>query len=210
MIRVVTIEREYGSGGGVIAKKLAGRLGWKLWDQLLTDEIARNLDCDCRAVERHEERCDPLYYRLFKAFLRGSFEGTLNASRLKMVDSDCVREIAERVVTTAGKEGNSVIVGRGSALYLQNLPDAFHVFIYATEEEKIRRLEETGKSHGEAVELIETVDRDRYAFIKQYFGVDWPKPHLFDLMINSRMGDELAVETVLHGIQAFRGQPIRV
>jgi len=50
MIRVITIEREYGAGGGVIAEKLASRLGWKLWDQLLTQEIARQMDCDCRAV----------------------------------------------------------------------------------------------------------------------------------------------------------------
>ena len=55
-IRVITLEREYGSGGGEIAERVATRLGWKLWDQLLTEEIARRLDCDCRAVEDHEER----------------------------------------------------------------------------------------------------------------------------------------------------------
>ena len=72
MIRVITIEREYGSGGADIAKKVAGRLGWKLWDQLLTNEIARLMECDCRVVEEHEEKKDPLFYRLFKAFMRGS------------------------------------------------------------------------------------------------------------------------------------------
>ena len=66
MIRVLTIEREYGSGGADIARKLADRLGWKLWDQLMTDEIARQMDCESRAVEQHGERRDPLYYRLFK------------------------------------------------------------------------------------------------------------------------------------------------
>src|SRR2546422_3089252 len=80
MIRIITIEREFGSGGGVIAEKVATRLGWKLWDQLLTEEIARRMDCDCRAVEEHEERRDPAYYRLLKAFMRGSFEGSLNRS----------------------------------------------------------------------------------------------------------------------------------
>ena len=55
MVRVVTIEREFGSGGGVIAQKVAERLGWKLWDQLLTDEIARRMDCDRRAVEERQE-----------------------------------------------------------------------------------------------------------------------------------------------------------
>jgi hypothetical protein len=59
MIRVITIEREYGSGGGVIAEKHAGSLGWKLWDQLLTQGIARRMDCECHAVEKHEERRNP-------------------------------------------------------------------------------------------------------------------------------------------------------
>ena len=61
-----------------------------------------------------------MYYRLFKAFMRGSYEGSLNAPRMKMVDADCIREVAERVVTAAAKEGQSVIVGRGSAYYLKS------------------------------------------------------------------------------------------
>src|SRR6266700_4105406 len=106
VVRVLTIEREYGSGAADIAKKLAARLGWKLWDQALTDEIARQMDCPSRTVEEHEERRDSLSYRLFKAFMRGSFEGSLNAPRLKMVDADCIREITESVVTAAAKEGS--------------------------------------------------------------------------------------------------------
>src|SRR5260370_8372231 len=87
MANVVTIEREYGSGAAAIAQKLAARLGWKLWDQLLTDEIARRLECDRRHVEHQEERRDPLHIRLFKAFLRGSFEGTLNSPRMRVADA---------------------------------------------------------------------------------------------------------------------------
>jgi cytidylate kinase len=204
MIRVITIEREYGCGGADIAKKVADRLGWKLWDHLLTDQIARLLDCDCRAVEEHEERKDPLYYRLFKSFMRGSFEGTLNAHRLKMVDADCVSEVARRVVSDAAKEGRAVIVGRGSAYFLRDQPDTFHVFVYAPIDEKVRRLQESGKSEEEAIELVETVDRDRAAYIKQYFGVEWPARHLLDLMINTRLGDEAVVETILTGIEAFQ------
>jgi cytidylate kinase len=206
MIKVLTIEREYGSGGADIARKLAERLGWKLWDQLLTDEIARLMDCESRAVAQREERRDPLYYRLFKAFMRGSFEGSLNAPRLKMVDADCIREVAERVVTAAAKEGNSVIVGRGSAYYLRDRPDAFHVFVYARFEEKVNRLRRMGKNHEEAVQLAETVDSDRAAFIKQYFGVEWPARHFFHLMINSTIGDEAVVQTILNGVAGFEKQ----
>lgn len=208
MIRVVTIDREYGSGGVDIASKVAGTLGWKLWDQLLTNEIARLLDCGRRAVADREERRDPLHYRLFKAFLRGSFEGSLNVAQFKIVDADCIREMAERVVRGAAEEGNAVIVGRGSAYYLRNRPDTFHVYIYAPFEDKVNRLRQAGKSHEEAVQLAETVDHDRAAFIKQYFEVDWPPRHLFHVMINSTMGDDVVVQTILSGITALETQTV--
>jgi cytidylate kinase len=200
VIQVVTIEREYGSGGGEIARAIAERLGWKLWDQLLTNEIARLMECDCRVVEEREEKRDPLFHRLLMAFMRGSYEGSLNAPRLKIADASCIREVAERVVKSVAERGQCVIVGRGSAYYLQNRADAFHAFIYAPFGDKVRRLQARGKSEQEAAQLAETVDRDRAAFIKQYFNVEWPGRHRFHLMINSRIGEPAAVETILNGI----------
>src|SRR2546426_10993077 len=205
-IRVITLEREYGSGGGEIAEKVASRMAWKLWDQLLTEEIARRLDCDCRAVEEHEERRDPAYYRLLKSFMRGSFEGSLNAPRLRMVDTDCVREVTQQILKEVAEAGNCVIVGRGSAYYLGGRRDAFHVFIYAPFEDKVRRLRALGKSEKEATELAETVDIDRAAFIKKYFNVEWPERHRFHLMVNSSLGDEVAVETILETHARFDKQ----
>jgi len=202
-IRFVTLEREYGSGGGEIAEKLASRLGWKLWDQLLTEDIARRLDCDCGAVEEHEERRDPMFYRLLKAFMRGSYEGSQNAHRVKMVDTECVREILKKILPELADAGNCVIVGRGSAYYLGKRPDAFHVFIYAPFLERVRRLRAGGKSESEAIELVESVDRDRADFIKRYFDVDWPGRHRFHLMVNSGMGNEAAVDIILDALARY-------
>jgi cytidylate kinase len=204
MIKVLTIEREYGSGAAAIARNVAERLGWKLWDQLLTDEICRRMECDRRHVERHEERRDPLHYRLFKAFLRGSFEGSLNEPRLRVADAESIRRMTEELVRAAAAEGHTVIVGRGSAYYLHDRPDAFHVFIYAPFEEKVRRLQLETKSQEEAVELAESVDRERSAFIKQHFGIEWPARHFFHLMINSTIGQEAAVQTIANAV-AFAG-----
>jgi cytidylate kinase len=206
MIRVITIEREYGSGGGEIAELLATRLGWKLWDQMLTQEIARRVDCECHAVEKHEEREDPAYYRLLKAFMRGSNEGSQNAPRLKIVDAECVRQASQKIIPEVAREGNCVIVGRGSAYYLCSRADTFHVFVYAPFHERVRRLQEAGKSESQAEELAETVDRDRAAFIKKYFKVDWPARHCFHLMVNSAVGNEVAVE-IIHDAVARYGKP---
>jgi len=208
MIRVITIDREYGSGGPDIARKLSERLGWKLWDQLLTNEIARLMDCDAQIVQEREERKDPLRYRLFKSFMRGSLEGSLNAPRLGMVDAECIREVTEKIVTEAAKTGNSIIVGRGSPFYLHGHPDVFHVFIYAPIEEKVRRLQQAGRSDAEAHELAETVDRDRAAYIKQHFDLEWPSRDLFHLMVNSVIGDERVVETILDALAVLEKRTV--
>src|SRR5215831_16766564 len=196
-IRIITVDREYGSGANVIAGKVAARLGWKLWDQRLTDEIARRMDCERRAVEEREERRDPATYRLFKAFLRGSFEGTVNTQRMKPVDADCIREVAEKIVKEVAETGDCVIVGRGAAYYLGDRRDALHVFIYALFEDKVHRLQATGKTEKEATDLVEEVDVDRASFIQQYFHVAWPEKQRYHLMINSSMGEQLAVEAII-------------
>ncbi|HMD50701.1 MAG TPA: cytidylate kinase-like family protein [Bryobacteraceae bacterium] len=193
----LTIDREYGSGANEIAAKIAERLDWKLWDQLLTTEIARRLECPKMHVEEREESRDPVYYRLFKAFLRGSYEGSLNAPRLKLADAASIRKVTEVIVKDAAQHGNCVIVGRGSAYYLHDLPNVFHVFVYAPFEDKVRRLQSRGKSEAEAIELAETVDQDRAAFIKEHFGMEWPPRQYFHMMVNSAMGEENVVDTIL-------------
>ena len=197
MIKVVTVEREYGSGGGEIAHQLADRLGWKLWDQLLTEEIARLANCPKAVVAVREERTDPLYYRLFKSFLRGSFEGSINAHKLNLVDSESILKFTEKVVLHAAGKGNCVIVGRGSQYFLEDRDDTLRVFLYASRREKVRRVVAQGKSETEAGELVDTVDHERVAFIQKYFGVEWPTRCLYHLMLNTAVGEDTVVGTIL-------------
>ena len=203
MIRIVTVEREYGCGGGEIAQRLAERLGWKLWDHQLTEEIARLANCTKAVVEQREERTDPLYYRLFKSFLRGSYEGSINAHKLNLVDSETILKMTERVVQHAAGKGDSVIVGRGSQLFLKDRADTFRVFLYASREDKVRRLLARGKSEGEAQELVDTVDHERAGFIEKYFNVAWPDRSVYHMMINTGVGDETVVQTILDFLKSL-------
>ena len=201
MIKIVTIEREYGCGGGEIAQQLAQQLGWKLWDQLLTEEIARLANCPKAEVECREERNDPLYYRLFKSFLRGSYEGSINAHKLKLVDSECIIKFTERVVLNAAESGNCVIVGRGSQHFLKDRKDALRVFLYAPREDKVQRLLTRGKSQVEAEHLVDTVDRERKDFIQKYFGVEWPDRGVYHTMINTTIGNRAVVDMILDSVK---------
>jgi cytidylate kinase len=197
MIRIITIEREYGCGGGMIAKNVADRLGWKLWDQLLTSEIARLSHCDQCEVEVREERLDPLYYRLFKSVLRGSFEGSLNLHRLKLVDADSIMRITEKVTQAAASAGNCVIVGRGSQHFLRERNDTLRVFLYAPKDEKVRRLKADGITEPDLEGLVETVDKERAAFIEKYFHLQWPDRPIYHAMLNTASGNDTVIGTIL-------------
>ncbi len=202
-VKIITLEREYGSGGTLIAKSLAEGLGWKLWDEELTAEIARVANVDALAAKRCDERVDPFLYRLFKVYARGSYERALAIGDSRVFDTDCMVEMLHRVIQGVALRGNSVIVGRGSPYILRNHPDAFHVFIYAPVEEKVRRLRSIGKSEKEAVQLVNDVDRERADFIRHYFGAEWPHRPLYNLMINSKFGDEFVIDTILRNIEAL-------
>lgn len=197
MISIITIEREYGCGGGDIARLVGERLGWKLWDQQLTGEIARLANCPKGVIEAREERNDPLYYRLFKSFLRGSYEGSINVPKLNLVDSETILKTTKRVVEHAAERGNCVIVGRGSQHFLKNRSDTLRVFLYAPREDKIRRLLARGKSEKEAEELVDSVDRERADFIQKYFNVEWPDRAIYHSMINTGIGDEDVAHMIL-------------
>jgi len=203
MIRIVTMEREYGAGGSAIAQKLAAHLNWKVWDEALTAEIARMARCDQHAVAVLEERVDPLFYRLMKVFMRGSYERSLPVGGLEHLDADSMVVFMQRVIEGAAAAGNCVIVGRGAPYVLRDRQDAFHVFVYAPHEEKIRRVRELGKTEAEAVELVGAIDQERATFIKKYFGKDWPSRHLYHLMINSAVGDEVVVRTILDEMEVL-------
>jgi cytidylate kinase len=197
MYRVITIEREFGSGAAEIAASLAAHLRWKLWDQALSQEFASVAHVDPSDVMCCDERRDSRFHRLAKAFWRGSYQRSMELNTAAPFDTDRFVAISQQVLNKAADTGNCVIVGRGAPYFLRERPDVFHVFLYAPRAEKIRRLSELGKSNEEAEELVDTVDRDRIEFVKYYFNADWPTRCLYHMMINTAIGNEHVLAAIL-------------
>jgi cytidylate kinase len=102
-----------------------------------------------------------------------------------------------KVVQHAASAGNCVIVGRGSQLILRDRPDTLRVFLYAPREEKVRRLLSRGKTEQQAHELVDTVDLERADFIEKYFRIEWPSRSIYHTMINTAIGDETVLKTIM-------------
>lgn len=197
MIKVIAFEREYGSGAGAIAQKLADRLGWALWDKQITCEIARRLKCKVEEVEKREERLDSAFYRLAKIFMRGSYEEAYTGSGMEMLDAESLSRSFERIIKDLANKGNCVIVGRAAPYFLRDHPDTFRLFTFAPYEEKLRRLMAAGTSRSDAERRLETVDEERAAFIKRYYNKTWPSREIYHMMINTAAGDEAVIDLIL-------------
>jgi cytidylate kinase len=206
MFRIVTLEREFGSGGGAIAAELARRLGWKLWDRQITKVIATQAKVAETAVDLCDERVDSRLYRLAKAFWRGSYERDLPLANTSF-DTDRMVAMMGEISAQIAQDGNAVIVGRGSPFFLRDREDTFRVFTYAPRAEKIRRMIALGKSREEAEELVENVDKERIAFVKHYFNADWPTRSLYHLMLNTEVGDQKVVTAILQAMQSVAVHP---
>jgi cytidylate kinase len=81
------------------------------------------------------------------------------------------------------------------------------VFLYAPKEEKVRRLLARGKGAKEAEDLVDTVDRERADFIDKYFGVEWPNRSMYHAMINTSIGEQTVVQTIVDFMKAFDSRP---
>ena len=206
MFRLITIEREYGSGAAAIAASLAEQLGWKLWDHLLTEEIARIARVDPSAVLRCDDRMDSRVHRLAKVFWRGSYERSTPLGN-QIFDTDRMVAMMQDIMNRIAHEGNAVIVGRGAPYFLRENPDAFHIFLYAPRAEKIRRTIADGHSQEEAEEMVDSVDRERIAYVKHYFNADWPTRSLYHMMLNTAVGNEPVVQTILETMHRVAGRP---
>jgi hypothetical protein len=205
MVQAITIEREFGCGASEIASLAAGSLGWNLWDQRLTEEIARLTESTPEAVEQREWRSDPVVFRVFQDFLRGGFEGGLPpTNRLHLLDARRIADVSEAAVKTALASGPAVIVGRGAQFFLRNRRDVFHVFLYASRDQKIRRLISRGETQEKAIELIDTTDKARATFVRQYLGLKWPEPHLYHATFNTEMGESCTAAMLVECLRLFQ------
>jgi hypothetical protein len=204
MIQAITVEREFGCGGSEIASLLAQRLGWNLWDERLIQEIARLAKCSPEVVEKVGWRKDPAVYRVFLSFLRGAFEGGLPpTNRLALLDARRIATVSEAAVNHALSTRPCVIVGGGSQYFLRNRKDVFRTFLYASRDYKIHRLVSAGTPERDAIEQIDTTDRDRAAFVQTYLGLKWPERHLYHVMFSTEIGESRTAALLFECFQQF-------
>jgi cytidylate kinase len=201
MIRALTISRQFGSGGSIISRMVAERLNWRLVDREIIDEVVRISGVDREAVERWDEQLDPVFYRMLKSLWQGGFERATAPLATPLFDSSEMTRCSRSVIEKAASGGNCVIVGRGSQCLLGRRPDTLHVFIWAPRAYRIRRVQRRLPDERNPEALMERTDRARNAFIRREWNANWCDHHLYDLMLNSALGDQATADCIVAAVE---------
>lgn len=201
-IRVITVEREYGSRGGEFAHDLAQRLGWRLLDSELVAGAARMAGVDPKLAERFDERLDPWYYRYGKLFFQDSSYSMLSNSEDLLFDSERMLMLIRQEILDAAKQGNCVLVGRGAACALAGQPGCFHIFVYATMRAKREWFARAFPRQAENAEQhLAAFDKRRAAVIRRFYQQDWCARGMYHMLLNSCIG----IDSMIAAVQCAAG-----
>ena len=196
--RVLTVNREFGSGGGRIAQTIAEWLGWKLLDRDIIDAIAYAAHVDKNVVRNYDEHVISWLRRINQQAMRSAaLAAGLELHENSVFDAEEMVKLSEKIIQKAHADGDCVIVGRGSQCVLQCKPDVFHVFVYAPLKERILRLRSRLDKGADIEERIRKVDGERAKYLQQYFGKSWCNPHLYDLMISSHEDEDSTARAIV-------------
>jgi len=202
-MRVVTISREYGSGGGEIAHRLATKLGWRLVDHEIVAQVAHELDISLEEAASRDESAQStvsLILNSMRAVNPAMFSVTLAPVES---DEQTYREALTRVVEAAAATGNVVIVGRASQVLLARYRDVLHVRIVAPFEKRVEYvMQREALKKEDARSRIQLKDRDRLRYLQSEYHHRPDEAQLYDLVINTGVLDlDSAVNLIVQALE---------
>jgi cytidylate kinase len=188
---VITISRQYASGGGEVAQIVAEKLGAVLLDRELIYEVAQRLGLPEDVVSEHEERGETIIARLVSA-LRVSYPDSLSLPDITEAPGDfpdlsnrALVQVTEQVMHQAATNEDVVIVGRGGQFVLRNHPRALHVHIYAPFDIRVQAvMGEQSVGRQEAERIVRDFDGARARYARHFYHADWQAPQHYHLLVN--------------------------
>ncbi len=187
---VITVSRQYGSGGREVAERLASDLGFAYYDKLLLARIAEESGMDADVIDRHDEK--PMSSHFFNLGVFGGDEHPVSTH---------IRQTEVRILHEIAEEGPCVIVGRGADDILSDHPNLVRVFVSAPLEARVARvMRHNGLDDAEARARIARVDKQRAGYYRFHSDGEWGKAHAYDLCLNT---GNVNVEGAVRVIRCF-------
>lgn len=182
MPRIITIAREYGSGGRLIAQKVAEKLQLVYYDNEIIDLAAKELGIDVDTIRKAAEE------------KTSSFMYTMSSSAFTLPLNDQVFAMQSKIIRHLAKHDSCIIVNGCADYILEDYDDVLSVFIHAPFESRVKRVQEEYKEeHDDYKKFVMKKDKGRSNYYNYYTTKKWGQLKNFDLTINSDLGiDEVA------------------
>ncbi len=213
VMRAITISRQYGSGGGEIAARLASALHWHLIDHEVVARVAQLLGVTPEEAEERDEHVEGLVSRLVSsmALAYPTVSVDVPPAVLPKLQGQAYQEALRRVIVAAANEGGSVIVGRGGQSLLHARRDVLRVLVVAPLEPRIRYVaQRESLDEATARRRIEQKDRDRLRYVQEAFHCYALDPALYDLTVNTEiLALDAAVDLICRAL-ALKGSLLSV
>lgn len=193
MAKIITISREFGSGGRTIGKEVANRLGIPCYDKELIEKIAEETGYD-KAFIADEGEHAPNGSSFAYMFLGRGQDGLANADKIWIAQQRVIRELAEK--------GSCVIVGRCADYVLRDRTDCFNVFVYADKKQRAERIvKQYGECEIEPEKRLMDKDKKRRLNYKYFTEQEWGRKENYHLCIDSGFfGIEKSVQLILEAV----------
>jgi cytidylate kinase len=189
---VVTIAREYGSGGRLIGRRLAEEMGFAFYDRELITLAAAECGLDEKFVESLEDK--KMSGFLYSAYM--TYIDLPVPERVFIAQSNAIRAMAER--------GSCVIIGRCADYVLADMPDCVSIFIHASVETRVKIVrDEYHEGSGELAGFIRKMDKDRAAYYNFFTQRKWGRAQNYDICIDSGVGIPESVRVLRKFIEEF-------
>lgn len=186
MGKIITIAREYGSGGRIIAQKVAQQLGIHYYDNEIIDETAKELDIDLVHLRKiAEQKSNGLMYSIAST-----------ANTLPFFDQVYLSQI--KVIRHLAMQGDCIIVNGVADYILNDHDDIIKVFIHAPLTSRMNRVKNVYREQSEDLKhYVKNKDKKRKSYYNYYTMQKWKQVENYDLVINSDLGIDEAVEAII-------------
>ena len=194
--KIVTISRQYGSGGRYIGKKLSEKLGIPCYDEKLIDMVAKESGfAQDFVAEKGERMTGSLLFNIASSL---SFANNVFSTNNGVTLQDEIYFTQNRIIKELADKGPCVIVGRCADYVLKDNPNVVSVFVHADEKFCLdRAMERNSMTEKEMKKYIEKTDKFRGDFYRYHTGHEWADARNYDLCLNSgKLGFQKCVEEI--------------
>jgi CMP/dCMP kinase len=208
---IITVSRQFASGGGEIAQRVAEKLEALLLDRQLIYEVSVRLGLPEDVVSEHDERGETMISRLVNA-LRVSYPDASAPPDIIEPPGEVLDlsnrtyvQVTEQVIQEAARSENAVIVGRGSQFVLRNHPRTLHVHVFAPLDTRIQAvMSEQSVTRGEAERIVRDFDGARARYARHFYHADWQAPQHYHMLVNAGYLDrELASDLICQAARSL-------